>query len=231
MKYLDFHETYHQKNDYLHLCQYASNRVHRYTLSEEDFLETRPMLVSPYAIYFDDVLATEQVNDVANEREFVIINRENDKASKLYRLIVTFADLFRLFEAFLLAICVVYLGAFGSSVIQRHKYQVGIMKSLGGKTIQIASIFLAQPLIVGAMTIVLSVFGIWGATALANTILLNSMQTHMALNIHTFEIIEFYPNLAAVDLVIVVILTMISAFVPVLAIHNIKPINIIKAKE
>ena len=105
------------------------------------------------------------------------------------------------------------------------------MKSLGGKTIQIASIFLAQPLIVGAMTIVLSIFGIWGATTLANAILLNSMQTHMALNIHTFEIIEFYPNLAAIDLIIVVILTMISACAPVLAIHNIKPINIIKAKE
>ena len=201
------------------------------TLYKEDFLGSRSLMVSPYAIYFDDVLAAEKVNAVADEREFVVINRENDKASKLYRLIVTFADLFRLFEAFLLAICVVYLCAFGSSVIQRHKYQVGIMKSLGGKTIQIASIFLAQPLIVGAMTIVLSIFGIWGATTLANAILLNSMQTHMALNIHTFEIIDFYPNLAAIDLILVVILTMISACAPVLAIHNIKPINIIKAKE
>ena len=195
------------------------------TLSEADFLGARSLMVSPYAVYFKDVEASEELNALATERDFMVKNAENHRAAMLYRLIITFADLFRLFEAFLLAICVVYLCAFGSSVIQRHKYQVGIMKSLGGKTIQIASIFLAQPLIVGAMTIVLSIFGVWGATAAANAILLNSMQTHMELDIRMFDIIEFYPNLAAIDLVLVVILTMISAL------HNIKPINIIKAKE
>ena len=202
-----------------------------FTLSTEDFLGARSLMISPYTIYFKDVNAASEANVVAGERDFVVRNVENGRATKLYRLIITFADLFRLFEGFLLAICIVYLCAFGSSVIQRHKYQVGIMKSLGGKTIQIASIFLAQPLIVGAMTIVLSIFGIWGATAAANAILLNSMQTHMELDIRMFDIIEFYPDLAAVDLVLVVILTMISACAPVLAIHNIKPINIIKAKE
>ena len=105
------------------------------------------------------------------------------------------------------------------------------MKSLGGKTIQIASIFLAQPLVVGVLIVALSGFGIWGATAAANAILLNSMQTHMELEIRLFNIIEFYPELAVIDLVLVVLLTMISAFAPVWAIHNIKPINIIKAKE
>ena len=200
-------------------------------LSTEDFLDFRPLMTSPYALYFDDVRAANVLNELAGERNFVVRNVENNMATRLYRLIITFADLFRLFEAFLLAICVVYLCAFGSNVIQRHKYQVGIIKSLGGKTIQIASIFLAQPLVVGVLIIALSGFGIWGATAAANAILLNSMQTHMELEIRLFEIIEFYPHLAIIDLALVVILTMVSAFAPVWAIHNIKPINIIKAKE
>ena len=200
-------------------------------LGTEDFLEARPFMTSPYALYFDDVHAANVLNNVANERNFVVKNVENNMATKLYRLIVTFSDLFRLFEAFLLAICIIYLCAFGSNVIQRHKYQVGIIKSLGGKTSQIASIFLAQPLVVGALIIALSGFGIWGATSAANAILLNSMQTHMELEIRMFDIIEFYPELAIVDLVLVVLITMISAFAPVWAIHNIKPINIIKAKE
>ena len=200
-------------------------------LSTEDFLAARPLMTSPYALYFDDVRSASVLNEIADERNFVAKNVENNMATKLYRLIVTFSDLFRLFEAFLLAICVIYLCAFGSNVIQRHKYQVGIMKSLGGKTIQIASIFLAQPLVVGVLIVALSGFGIWGATAAANAILLNSMQTHMELEIRLFNIIEFYPELAVIDLVLVVLLTMISAFAPVWAIHNIKPINIIKAKE
>jgi hypothetical protein len=200
-------------------------------LSTKDFLEFRPLVTSPYALYFDDVRAATALNAIAEERDFVVRNVENNMATRLYRLIITFSDLFRLFEAFLLAICVIYLGAFGSNVIQRHKYQVGIIKSLGGKTIQIANIFLAQPLVVGALIIALSGFGIWGATAAANAILLNSMQTHMELEIRLFEIIEFYPHLAIIDLALVVVITMVSAFAPVWAIHNIKPINIIKAKE
>ena len=200
-------------------------------LSTEDFLGARELMTSPYALYFDDVRSSNTLNDVAEELNFVVKNAENNMATKLYRLIVTFADLFRLFEGFLLAICVIYLCAFGANVIQRHKYQVGIIKSLGGKTSQIARIFLAQPLVVGALIVALSGFGIWGATAAANAILLNSMQTHMELEIRLFEIIEFYPELAVIDLILVVLLTMISAFAPVWAIHNIKPINIIKAKE
>ena len=206
----------------------TSNAIY---LNTEDFLAARPLVTSPYALYFDDVHIANALNNIAEERNFVVRNAENNTAVRLSRLIITFSDLFRLFEAFLLAICIIYLCAFGSNVIQRHKYQVGIIKSLGGKTSQIASIFLAQPLVVGAFIIALSGFGIWGATSAANAILLNSMQTHMELEIRLFDIIEFYPELAIIDLALVILITMISAFAPVWAIHNIKPINIIKAKE
>ena len=200
-------------------------------LSEEDFLKIRPMITAPYALYFDDVNAANVLDSVAKECNFVVRNVENNTAVRLHRLIITFSDLFRLFEAFLLAICVIYLCAFGSNVIKRHKYQVGIIKSLGGKTSQIARIFLTQPFVVGGFIIGLSGIGIWGATSVANAILLNSMRAHMDLEIRQFDIIEFIPELVVIDLAIVLLLVMISALAPVWTIHNIKPINIIKAKE
>ena len=200
-------------------------------LNESDFLAARPLMTIPYAIYFDDVNAAKVLDDIAADHNFVVRNVESDTATRLNRLIITFSDLFRLFEGFLLAICVIYLAAFGSNIIQRHKYQIGIIKSLGGKTSQIARIFLAQLLVVGGFIFALSGVGIWAATSVANAILLNSMRTHMELQIHHFDIIEFFPHLAIIDLCLVVLITIVSSLAPLWAIHNIKPINIIKAKE
>ena len=200
-------------------------------LSTADFLDARELTVSPYAVYFGDPQSATTLNSVAESRNFVVSNAENDTATRLNRLIITFSDLFRMFEVFLLAICVAYLAAFGANVIQRNKYQIGIIKSLGGKTNQLARIFLAQLLVVGAMIFALSAFGIWGATSVANHILTSSMKTHMNIDIFHYTIIDFFPNLAAIDLVLVVLLTIISSLFPLIAVHKIKPINIIKAKE
>ena len=200
-------------------------------MAEEDLLDVKQFTVAPYALYFDDPHSASVLNEIAASRNFVVSNVELSTATRLNRLIITFSDLFRMFEVFLLAICVAYLAAFGANIIQRNKYQIGIIKSLGGKTNQLARIFLAQLLVVGAMIFALSAFGIWGATGVANHILTSSIKTHMAIEIFHYEIIDFFPKLAAIDLVLVVLLTIVSSLVPLIAVHKIKPINIIKAKE
>ncbi len=209
----------------------VKNSTSGFYLDTQDYLSARELTISPYALYFDDPHSASVLNDVAASRSFVVSNVENDTATRLNRLIITFSDLFRMFEAFLLAICVAYLAAFGANVIQRNKYQIGIIKSLGGKTNQLARIFLTQLLVVGAMIFALSGVGIWAATGVANNILMTSMKTHMDIDIFHYEIIDFFPDLAAIDLVLVVLLTIISSLVPLIAVHKIKPINIIKAKE
>ncbi len=213
------------------IAEVSSRAANGIYLSEEDYLDARELTVSPYALYFDDVRSAHTLNAVASDRSFVVSNVENDTATRLNRLIITFADLFRMFEAFLLAICIIYLAVFGANVIQKNKYQIGIIKALGGKTNQIARIFLVQPLVVGAMIFALSGFGIWAATSVANNILMTSMQTHMDIVIFHFDIIDFFPTLALIDLGLVLLLTIVSSLAPLWAIHNIKPINIIKAKE
>ena len=200
-------------------------------MNTEDFLDARQFNISPYALYFDDVHSANVLNEVAASRNFVVANVELDTATRLNRLIITFSDLFRMFEVFLLAICVAYLAAFGANVIQRNKYQIGIIKSLGGKTNQLARIFISQLLVVGAMIFALSGVGIWAATGVANHILTSSMKTHMDIDIFHYAIIDFFPRLAIIDLIMVVLLTIVSSLVPLVAVHKIKPINIIKAKE
>ena len=157
---------------------------------------------------------------------------ENDvAANRLNTLLITFTDLFRMFEILLLSICIIYLASFGVSVMQRNKYQIGIIKSLGGKTSQIARIFIAQLMVVGIMILLFSGAGIRATTKIANGILMGSIGKYLHIEISHFEIIEFIPELAFMDLFVVLVLIMLSSLVPLIAIHKIRPINIIKAKD
>lgn len=200
-------------------------------LNEADLLEMRPILTSPYALYFDDITQAEAINLVANARDYVVHNIESANSERLTKLITTFAELFQLFEAFLLVICVVYLAIFGSNVIQKNKYQIGVIKALGGKTNQIARIYVAQLLLVGLLIFALSGFAIWVATGVANDILIDSVREHMGIYIYHLRVIDFVPELVAIDMVLVLLITVLSSLVPLIAVHRIKPINIIKAKE
>ena len=157
---------------------------------------------------------------------------DNDyAASRLNTLLITFTDLFKMFEVLLLSICIIYLASFGVSVMQRNKYQIGIIKSLGGKTSQIARIFIAQLMAVGVLILLLSGMGIKVATGIANGILMGSIEKYLNITISNFEIIEFVPWLAFVDLFVILALIMVSSLIPLIAIHRIRPINIIKAKD
>lgn len=197
----------------------------------EDFLNMREDLTSPYSLYFDNVSEAGLLNRVAEENNFAVNSIESHNASKLNKVVITFEGLFTMFEIFLLAIAVIYLAIFGANIIRKNKYQIGVIKALGGKTSEIARIFVSQLLAVGVMIVVMSGIGIYIATGLANEILISSVREQLNIYIYNITIIDFIPKLAAIDLALVILITVLSSLVPLIAIHRIKPINIIKAKE
>lgn len=200
-------------------------------MSENDFLDMRQYLTSPYSLYFDNVSEAGLLNRVAEENNFAVNSIESHNASKLNKVVITFEGLFTMFEIFLLAIAVIYLAIFGANIIRKNKYQIGVIKALGGKTNEIARIFVSQLLAVGVMILIMSGIGIYIATGLANEILISSVREQLNIYIYNITIIDFIPTLAAIDLALVIIITVLSSLVPLIAIHRIKPINIIKAKE
>ena len=200
-------------------------------LNSEDFLDLRPCFTSPYSLYFDNVSDVAILNETADRTSFAVNSIESHNASKLNKVVITFEGLFTMFEIFLLVICVIYLMVFGANIIKKNKYQIGVIKALGGKTNQIARIFITQLLLVGMLIFIMSGIGIYIATSLANEILISSVRTHMNIYIYNLTIIDFIPKLTVIDLILVIVITVLSSLAPLIAIHKIKPINIIKAKE
>jgi ABC-type antimicrobial peptide transport system permease subunit len=89
----------------------------------------------------------------------------------------------------------------------------------------------AQLLLVGLLIFVLSGLSIWVATEVANDILIDSVREHMGIYIYHLQVIDFVPELVVIDMILVLLITVLSSLVPMIAVHRIKPINIIKAKE
>ena len=70
-----------------------------------------------------------------------------------------------------------------------------------------------------------------GVVHLANDILTSSMESFVKLELSNYQIIKVFPNLLLVDSLIMIVISFISALLPVLFLKKIKPVEIIKAKE
>ena len=91
-----------------------------------------------------------------------------------------------MFELFLIVICVLYLALFGASLVRKNKYQIGVIKALGGKTNHIARIFITQLVFVGLMIFVLAGLSIFIAIDFANQLLISSFGEYFGM--HFFSV-------------------------------------------
>ena len=124
-----------------------------------------------------------------------------------------------------------YLVLFGVKSIKASRYQIGVIKALGGSTADISTIFVLNTLIVGIAASLISVLASVGAIGMANDVLIGSIQAYVKLDIQHYEIIRAFPTLLLFDALAMICISFVSALLPVLFLKRIKPVEIIKAKE
>ena len=124
-----------------------------------------------------------------------------------------------------------YLILFGVKSIKASRYQIGVIKALGGNTEDISTIFVLNTLIVGIVASLLSALASIAVIMAANEVLISSIQAYVKLKLDNYEIIKVFPNLLLIDSLVMICVSFISAMLPVLFLKRIKPVEIIKAKE
>ena len=111
-------------------------------------------------------------------------------------------------------------------------HDIGIMKALGCKNSTIGIVFGLQVLLIALCTIILSTVGYFVFIDLANDVLIESLKilapSHIVLDL---DFLTFKMDIVGINSLLVIILTLISFVIPMLKIHNIKPVQIIKTKE
>ena len=200
--------------------------------SDEMFLEFMECDIYCYALYFDNVENALEILEVANKNGYSF--SAVSSFGNLYivtRSIDVLGSFLEIIEVALLIACCFYLGSFGIRSIKSNIYEIGVIKSLGGSNKDIGKIFIVQNMIVGIGVILLSIVGMYIAANVSNDILIKSFKTVLNATIKSIKLVQFYPTLVAMDLIIALGLIVISSFIPTWFLRKVRPIDILKAKE
>ena len=200
-------------------------------ISTENYKEFAEYDVICYSLYFDKVNGNEDLLKVAKKLTFVVETNDIDGISYVARCVSVFGNVVSIIEIVLLLCCLFYLAAVGVKTIKSNIYEIGVIKSLGGSNKDIGRIFILQNLVMGIIIVLGSVIGMYLGSIVANEILITSFKLVLSVNIHSFKIIQFYPSVVAMDLVIGLFIIVISSVLPARYLKRVKPIEILKAKE
>jgi ABC-type antimicrobial peptide transport system permease subunit len=124
-----------------------------------------------------------------------------------------------------------FLILFGLRSIKQNSYQIGVIKALGGRNVDVQKIFVIKTFIIGIIIAIVSTATSVLFIGAADKVLIASIETVLKLNVEGFEVIRFMPRLIAFDAVLMIFLSFISALIPAILLKKIKPVEIIKAKE
>lgn len=201
-------------------------------LSNELFDKFNKNTYAYTGIYFDGSDEINHAINLANDLEFEIQSYVMESIKTMSKAVVVFIPIFELIAIVLCVGIIFILVNFATKMIKDKLHEIGILKALGCKNINIGFIFGLQIILIALLTILLSTIGYVLFIDLANEVLIESLKqlakTHILLDL---KFLTFHLNIALIDALVVIILAIISFIIPMLEIYKIKPVQIIKNKE
>ena len=208
---------------------FAPNR--QTIMSEDDLAEIKKAEVIPYAVYVENYTNISEALDIMSERGFSWSSTEGHAVTLLNKSVNMFFDLFRLIEIMMLVMTVVFLISHNIRSVKNNLYQIGVIKAIGGRSGDIGKVFILQNILLSATVSALTYIGSVVFIDVANDILIKSFTEITGTGVGNINIIHFDLSLVISAIFATVFLSLIATAVPLMLLHNIKPITIIKAKE
>lgn len=200
-------------------------------ISEEDALEYRPVDIVPYAVYLENYQSADVLINEMTARFFSWNSTNGNAVTLLNQSVSMFYDLFSLFEILLIVLIIVFLASYSIRSIKSNCYQIGVIKAIGGRSRDIFAIYIAQTTLLTIFICIFTYLGSLYFVDMANDILIESFVKITNASIGSIDIITYNVEIVTAIIALAFILSVVSTIAPLLALHRIKPISIIKAKE
>lgn len=201
-------------------------------MNAEDLEYMRSYELFPYALYFDNTSDVINVNQTGKDNLFVATSGTFEAITSISEIVVAFKGLF-----LLIAICICIAGlmiliSFGFSNVRKRNFEIGVIRALGGTIKEVSLIFITQMVLAGVFICLLSSLGLYFAVEGANSLLGESFMVLMNnASVMHLEIVTFNPIVLVIDLAVIIFITFISAFAPILSIRKVKPLEILRKKD
>ena len=185
-----------------------------------------------YALLLDGVDGIESVVKEHTNLDFEIKSAVVESLYTMTKVVDVFTPIFELVSIVLCVGVILILISFSSKMIKDKYHDIGILKALGCKNINIGTIFGLQLLLIALITILLSEIGYYFFIDLANDVLVASLRELSPNKIlMELEFLVFQVDIAIFGALLILLLAIVSYIIPMLKIYRIKPVQIIKVRE
>ncbi len=198
----------------------------------DDYKFFRHYDLFPYAIFFDQPTDIAALYAAGEGYAFYSTSPQFSAVYTVVKVMTMYKDLFVIISVVLFLAGLLILFNFGRKVVRGRVYEIGIIRALGGSKKEIVKIFLFQLLYASVLICIVSVAGLFGIAYLANSILTVSLvKVTQNAAFKSMTLLVANPITFAFIVGAVVVITILSALIPLVMLSRIKPLNIIKAKE
>jgi ABC-type antimicrobial peptide transport system permease subunit len=199
--------------------------------SYEDFYEMMKYDVIPFAVYVDEYRDIGRILDEMEPHGFVWPESNSDVVVFITDSVKMFTDLFKLLEMITMVLIVIFLVSYGISNVRTNTYQIGVIKAMGGRSNDIAKIFVLENLVITLLIWGISYAGSVLLVDKANRLVLDSFEAIVGEKFGNLTIIAFSNELIITAFALTLALSLLATVIPLLILHFIKPIKIIKSTE
>jgi hypothetical protein len=200
-------------------------------MHKDDFNDVKKYTLQTFGIYVrnnENIAAT-----VAGMSEDIISPRSIafDAIAGINKILTVFIPLLKLIAGGLYVFIIIYLINHAMQTIKKNYFQIGVLRAFGAKNSDVGIIFITGVVLTGLAISILSIALEPLIIDAYNTILVESFAVVLGTHAFDIRVINMPGWLPYVNAALVVVITLVSALVSLLVLRNLKPIEIIRAKD
>ena len=185
-----------------------------------------------FSLYFTNMSNMGLLYGIDEKTSILLYSNTYQEIESVKNLVDVFTKFFGAITLCLCFISALLLVNFSVSTIRRRKFEIGVIKAMGGSTLDVGKVFVLQVMFIGIVVCIISTVLQVFASVIANDIIVDAMMLVSNISaVKNIAIISFKPIIALIDMLVLLVVVVISAMVPLIKLHRIKPVNIIKHKN